>query len=110
MPHYIKQAARVALKSKHRWAHHGVLVLRGGAIVAAASNQATAHAEERALNKLWPNKRAGTTLISVRITPGGRLVMAKPCSKCMKLLEEAGVDVVYYTTNSGSIVRLRIRK
>lgn len=103
-----RAAMKGAQKSDHRVYFHGVAVVRGGSIVTFSSNYRRIHAEVRALSKLWPNKRKGTKVWSIRITPGGKLACAKPCSNCEKYLREQGVKSVFYTTTSGSIEEMSL--
>lgn len=48
----------------------------------------------------------GCTLYVTRVTPGGRISMAKPCSDCCDIIRAAGIDKVFYTTHSGDVERL----
>jgi pyrimidine deaminase RibD-like protein len=88
-------------KSTHRLFFHAVLVERGGAILSSGYNHGKIHAEVNALSKLWPNKRAGTKVWSIRITKSDTLGMAKPCSACEAFLRENGVKTVMYSTPHG---------
>ena len=93
----IRIATRLAMKSDHQHFRHGAIVLKGGSIVATGYNKATEHAEVNALKKLDPRKRKGATIISVRVTKGGKLAMAKPCPECEKYIKESGVKSVIWS-------------
>lgn len=45
-------------------------------------------------------KRGGRIYIA-RLTPGGRLGLAKPCPRCVAALREAGINRVVWTTSTG---------
>jgi cytidine deaminase len=77
-------------------------------VVAVGYNRGRTHAEVQALSKLWPSKRAGVRLYSIRVTPGGRLAMARPCALCQAYMRDAGVKDVYYTTATGDLERMRL--
>lgn len=103
-----RMALKSASSSDHRVYFHGVAVIRGGSVVSFSSNFRRTHAEVRALSKLWPNKRKGTKVWSIRLTPGGKLACAKPCNNCEKYLREQGVKSCFYTTSTGSIEEMRL--
>lgn len=105
---YTKLIIRLAFKSGHKWAKHAALVLKGGAVVATGFNHEWNHAEVSALQKLWPNKRRGTTVWSIRLTRTGRLAEAKPCPACDQFLRENGVKAVVYSTQDGRIERMKL--
>lgn len=99
---------RLAGRSTHRQHHHAAIVTRGGAVVAQGYNHGQVHAEVHALSKLWPSERVGTRVWSLRLTWGGKLAMARPCGRCQEYLRTSGVKVVYYSTVSGTIAKLRL--
>jgi deoxycytidylate deaminase len=98
---------KLAAKSTHQH-KHAVVVERGGAILSYGYNVGWNHAEKKALGKLWPNKRKGVTVWSLRVSNSGAFMMAKPCPKCEQYLRENGVKEVLYSTNDGSIARMRL--
>lgn len=106
---FLALAARTAKRSTHTSYTHAAIVVRGGAIVAVGFNSAMGHAEVRALRKLWPSKRAGVRVYSLRFTRTGRLAMAKPCAMCDAYMRGAGVKSVAWSTASGTIERMRLR-
>lgn len=93
---------KLALVSPHPRFKHAALVLRGGALLAQGYNHDGRHAEVVALSKLWPSKRRGTTLLSLRMGPEG-LAMARPCAECARFLADAGVERVYFSNRAGEI-------
>ena len=101
----IKQAIKEA---KHKFAFHGVIVVKGGAIVATGSNHDDRHAEVVALSKLWPSKRKGTTVISVRVRKTGTVGMAKPCQACEQFLRDNGVKKVVYSDACGQMHTMKL--
>ena len=54
-----------------------------------------------ALRKAALNSARGTTIYVARVDQRGETRLARPCSKCMKSLYEAGVREVVYTTDAG---------
>jgi len=104
----LKLAKKICAKAHHKWAFHAVVVEKGGAIIAVGYNKGYMHAEVAAMSKLWPDKRKGTKIWSIRYTPGGRLGMAKPCPRCESYLRECGVKVVMYSTSEQEVERMRL--
>ena len=102
----VKLAAKLALRSPHHQQRHAAIVLKGGAVLALGYNHDSRHAEAVALGKLWPSKRRGATLLSLRLKPSGSIGLAKPCRRCEKLCREAGLARVYFSTASGDVERL----
>lgn len=100
----IKAAIKLAARSTHPQYWHSALVLKGGAVISQGWNHDGRHAEVVALGKLWPSKRVGTTVISLRMGRDGRLGMAKPCPECSRALKEAGVTRVYYSDRKGEVI------
>src|SRR5512138_3045127 len=95
-------------KSKHTAHKHAAVVYRGSNIVATGVNHDEVHAEVQALKKLWPDHRTGTTVVSIRMTRGGKLGMAKPCKACEEYMRKAVVKKVIYSTNDGQMVRMKL--
>lgn len=93
----LNRAIKEAKKSKKKRFNHGVLVIKGGAIVAYGSNGQERHAEVVALNKLWVSKRKGCEIISIRVRVDGSLGMARPCVKCWGYLYDNGITKVTYS-------------
>jgi len=97
----IKLARRVAGLSDHRRFMHSAIVMRGGAIIAIGHNHAERHAEAVALGKLWPSKREGSILLSLRVTKTGRIAMAKPCKECESLCKRNRVRIAWSDREGG---------
>lgn len=97
---WLKLARKVSSKSDHKSSWHAALVFKGGALKAFATNRGYRHAEVAALNKLWPSERKGCVLLSVRFTKGGLIANAKPCEECQKVIDEAGLGGVWFSTAS----------
>lgn len=104
-PALFKQAA----KSTHSSYFHAAQVKRGGAVLSSGHNNKIVHAEVHALKKLWPSERIGTTVISIRMTRGGNLGLAKPCDSCELYMRRAGVKKVIYSTREGTLAVLKLR-
>ncbi len=107
-------ALKMTAFSQHTYARHGVVVTRGGAIIAKGYNHKNRHAERVALDKLWggqgrnQNQRNGVVVWSIRLTPGGKLASAKPCDECEKFMRANGVKLVFYSNSLGEIVRMKL--
>ncbi len=98
---------RIAKKSTHKTYKHVSIVVKGGAIQSVGYNHDDFHSEFMAVNKIWPNKRAGTSIINVRVTKTG-FANARPCDKCMDFLRFSGVRKVTFTNNKGNWITERI--
>jgi pyrimidine deaminase RibD-like protein len=94
----LSKLIKTARQSPHKFKHASV-ILRGGALIAAAYNTERKHAETRAIRKA--KKPEGGTLINVRITKKGRFGMSFPCMACWKAIRKAGIEKVVYTDYSG---------
>lgn len=103
----LERVKRLAEKLEHRNYRHVAIVLRGGSLISIASN-VSRHAEVAALSKLFPSKRVGTTVISLRIRKDGSLAMARPCKHCMAFIRESGVKKVYWSNQYGVMVKEKI--
>ncbi len=62
----------------------------------------TLHAEEDALRRLCFGGWVGCFFV-LRLTPGGRIALARPCDSCMRMLLRAGAREIYWTTNNGTV-------
>ena len=74
-----------AFKSDHPNYKHCAIVIKGGNILALSYNKGDKHAEVNALERIWPDRRKGTLLISLRFTSKG-LANSKPCKKCLEYM------------------------
>lgn len=101
-------ASRRAALVPHRNYRHCAIVLRGGNVIAQASN-VSRHAEVAALSKLRPGERVGTTVMSLRFTRGNKLAMALPCPACMAFLRLSKVKNVSWSDEVGLVHHARLR-
>jgi deoxycytidylate deaminase len=98
--------ANRAYSKRHR---HIAIVEKGGAIQSIGYNhRQDMHAEVNALQSIWPSKRVGTTVWSLRLGMDGNLCMAKPCSDCEAFLRANGIKTVYYSDETGSIIKMKL--
>lgn len=104
----LERAIKLASKSRHASHRHSAMVYRGGNLVSSGVNHDSVHAEVQALKKLWPNHRIDTTVVTIRMTKGGRLGMAKPCPICEAYMRGAGVKKVIYSDASGQMITMRL--
>jgi len=91
--------AHIAQRSDHPNYKHCAIVMKGGNILSTGYNKGKKHAEIAALEKLWPDKRKGTTIISLRFTNHG-LSNSMPCKNCRKYLQDNKVTKVQYVERS----------
>lgn len=103
-------AIDIASKSDHPDYRHAAIVVRGGAQISIGYNHGWRHAEVVALGPLWPSKRVGSRVWSLRFTKTGRLAMAKPCPSCEEFMRRAGVRVVYFSNRDGEIEVMKLRR
>jgi len=94
---------KYAKKSRHHHFHHVVFLTKGGNIVSVGWNLERTHAEVSALGKIWPSEREGLCLWSFRVGRSGKLAMAKPCSKCQKIIQQSGISSIRFSDSSGKI-------
>ena len=103
-------AKSLALRSDHPDYRHAAIVIRGGAQISIGYNHGWRHAEIVALGSIWPNKRIGARVWSLRFTKTGRLAMAKPCPRCEEFMRRAGIRAVHYSNACGGIEILKLRR
>lgn len=104
----LRRAIKLSEKARHKAHRHAALVYKSGALVSQGVNHDEVHAEVGALKKLWPSERKDTTVVSVRMTRGGRLGIAKPCPECERYMKENGVKKVIYSDEDGQMVTMRL--
>ena len=123
------QAAHVTASALHRSEtlnhHHVAVVLscKTGNVLASATNQATAfgsvHAEVAALHQFhhrivdrafhMRELKRGVAVLSLRITHGGLLRLAKPCRTCSEALRRCPwVRLVAWSDQEGNLVYERL--
>lgn len=112
----INNLVGVAANSTHPKYRHAALVFIDGQLVGYANNKGNSHAEYRAIEvaKLHGYGRKypyfnnhNIILLSIRITKGGKLALAKPCIKCQRLCQKLGIKNILYSTNNHTIVRMK---
>ena len=108
MDRLIEIAKKIAFRSTNKNFLHGALIIRNGNILSKAFNHETLHAEYNSLKRLWPNKRRGCEVISIRVTSTGLLAMAKPCQACERFLRDNGIKTVYYSTADRQVARMAL--
>jgi tRNA(Arg) A34 adenosine deaminase TadA len=98
------------LAPHHRW-RLGAALVRSGRLYGVSTNRyrndprtsdysgVSWHAEEFLLRQVGDAR--GATLYVARVTPGGSLAMARPCSRCSEIIVESGLKRVVWTTSSG---------
>lgn len=92
----------------------GAVIVKGGRVLSTGYNEirysrfvkhTTVHAEESAIVKLLSRRDLGalqgSDIFVSRTTPGGYSGLARPCSRCMGLIQSVGIKKVHYTTDNG---------
>lgn len=64
------------------------------------------HAEFDCIIGNYKYELGGTSIFVVRLTPGGRLSMARPCGECLPFIRAAGISKVFYTNHNGEVERI----
>lgn len=100
---------KIASRSPHPSHKHATLVMKGGALLAWGFNHDDLHSERVALSKLWPNKRAGTAVINIRVTRSGSIGISWPCGSCLQFLVGNGVQKVTFVNRKGEWETRRIK-
>lgn len=62
------------------------------------------HAETMALLPLLKDKKMNHSKMNIylyREDANGQLAMSRPCSSCLKMLQDNGFNHIFYTTNNG---------
>lgn len=105
---FLKFFKKLASKSSHRNFHHAAIAMRGGSVAGIGVNSGNTHAEVAALRNIWPNRRAGLKIISVRLTKAGKFANAKPCADCQRFLKNNGVKTVWYSDCDSRMQMMRL--
>ena len=116
--YHVNLAISQALKSQHIEFKHGAILTKGKKVLCQGFNTEirnnghhnikyrSIHAEmhlflnmpKKLKDSLSKNKNL--CVYVVRVSPGGRLRLSKPCPHCMALLKKYNVYKVYYSTDS----------
>lgn len=88
----------------------GAILVRGGNIVSRGHNSYLngRHAEDACLGSVWKSEVQGCTLFVVRIRKNQDYGLSKPCKACEKLIREAKVKKVVFTTNENKLGILKV--
>lgn len=70
----------------------------------------TLHAEQHAIMKI-KNKTllAGSSLLVVRVSRNGQLLMARPCVNCLNTIFHFGIQTIFYSNSNGEIVMEKLK-
>ena len=89
------------MKSRREHRHSSIIYLHGNPI-SFGYNTENYHAEEEAISHAGMQDFSKHTIVNIRITPGGRIGIAKPCLACMEMLKKWKFRKVIYSTNKGT--------
>ena len=120
--HVANITIKTAKKSRYPVFRHGAVLESGGRIIAKGINveksrtpdaSMSVHAEVAALKRLITKGRLKrdicVNIYVARVSPAERVVLSKPCDKCLKALRESGmVRSIFYSMNDGSWQEVRI--
>jgi len=109
---YLNLAKRMAAKSNHHTYKLGCVAVNKGRVIGLGNNKlkthpksphewSMIHAEFDMLLGADPADLHGAEVLVYREKKKGNMGMAKPCKGCEKLLRDAGINRVYYTTDDG---------
>ena len=110
----IRSAIKAALKSNHGKFRVGSAILKGSSVISTGYNcrkthpksntrYHSQHGETRCLRSAASYDVHGSDIFVARVTPGGKLGMARPCEPCLEVLRKAGIRRAIYTDRSGNI-------
>ena len=120
--HVANITIKTAKKSRYPVFRHGAVLESGGRVIAKGINveksrtpdaSMSVHAEVAALKKLISKGRLKrgvcVNIYVARVSPAERVVLSKPCDKCLQALRESGmVRSIFYSMNDGSWQEVRI--
>lgn len=105
----MRGAIRAALVAEHPQWKVGAVLVKSSKVLSVGTNKyrndprfveydgVSWHAEEMAL-KGMPTDPKGSTIFVARVGRNGRLLLAKPCTRCNMALKAAGVSTVFHTS------------
>lgn len=109
---WLQRTVGIALTSSHHAQKLGALAMRGGTPLGWAVNRfrnhprvvdnwddCSVHAEQSLIESC---DVAGAIVYVARVTNGGRVAIAKPCRRCLRLLTEAGVKRIVWTDTNNN--------
>lgn len=111
---YLQRAESFAVGSNYERWPVGAVVVRGGRMLAGASNdlrnsasmdgvpfeECSVHAEVAALKRV--KNAQGSTVYVARVLKNGRRGLARPCKRCQRQLKAAGVRQAIWTIDDHS--------
>lgn len=104
----LKYYIELAKKSIHPRHRHVAIVYHNNKLICWATNNHHQHAEVKALETAaLYGHRYELVLVSIAITKGGRLKLAKPCTSCYWYCRDNGVIEIYYSINEQAIVKMK---
>jgi deoxycytidylate deaminase len=75
---------------------------------ASTSRYCSIHSELHCTSGVDRNKLHRATLYVVRVTPGGRISMARPCQDCWKIIKLLPITKVIWSDNLGNFIEERV--
>ncbi len=101
---------------------HGCIIYKGKSVIAESINNiqgrimgcdipsvhAEMHAINAAINKAGDLRNA--VAVIVRYNRDGCLAESHPCALCVNLLRQVGIKTVYYSSDAGDIIKIKMNK
>jgi deoxycytidylate deaminase len=115
----IMLAMKQAQKSKHHKQLVGCVIIKGGSVISRGFNKIKFHsstttrgrcAEIDAVIRCRSSNINNAKMYVVRVTPGGKIGLAKPCIPCQNFLRGLGIKKIFFTTNDGTIGSMKLDK
>lgn len=113
-------AAKQAAKSHHQF-RVGAVIVRHGTVISVGFNRVghrsrlrefpSIHAEEAAIMTVLRQRRSNqlvnATIYITRILKNNTQALAKPCPKCMNLIQAVGIKDIIFSVDGQSIKRIK---
>lgn len=104
--HALEKAINAARRSYFEQFRHGATIYHTGTgrIVSVGRNHwRDNHAEEVALRTVHPREdMSDLAMVVVRLNREGELRLSEPCEDCKRLIDQAGLDHVYYSVSESA--------
>ena len=117
MNRWIEMALKVAIDGHHPAHKMGAVLIKGGSVIQRQANYTRSkgvrkdgfHAEERAIIKAGIDNCKGATIIVARLNKNNKPgTMSRPCPRCLRLIERAGIKKIIYVNWTSEVVMERL--
>jgi deoxycytidylate deaminase len=101
-------AMRLTRRSTHRRHAMGAVVVRGGAVLAAAANGGRKGQCAERLALRWKGASAGRFAGASLYVARSNGLCSKPCADCQSAIKRAGIKVVWFVNANGQMDMWRV--